>query len=95
MYNLEDTNSGRFRRAFLIGLILPGRPGFVVDEHLDELEQLAESAGLIARYFPDPEERQKFLRSAEYEQLNELLRSSIRRKGLYPRPAGGKNASAR
>ena len=46
MYNLEDTNRGQSRRAFLIGLILPGRPGFVVDEHLDELEQLAESAGV-------------------------------------------------
>jgi GTP-binding protein HflX len=46
LYNLEDSNSGRSRRAFLVGLILPGRPGFVVDEHLDELEQLAESAGV-------------------------------------------------
>ena len=61
MYNLEDTNSGRSRRAFLVGLILPGRPGFVVDEHLDELEQLAESAGaevtgraVQGRRTPDP-----------------------------------------
>ena len=61
MYNLEDTNSGRSRRAFLIGLILPGRPGFVVDEHLDELAQLAESAGaevagraVQGRRAPDP-----------------------------------------
>lgn len=61
MYNLEDSNSGRSRRAFLIGLILPGRPGFVVDEHLDELEQLAESAGVEVagravqgRRTPDP-----------------------------------------
>ena len=61
MYNLEDTNSGRSRRAFLVGLILPGRPGYVVDEHLDELEQLAESAGLEVagravqgRRTPDP-----------------------------------------
>ena len=61
MYNLEDTNSGRSRRAFLVGLILPGRPGFVVDEHLDELEQLAESAGaevagraVQGRRMPDP-----------------------------------------
>lgn len=46
MYNLEDTNSGRSRRAFLVGLILPGRPGYVVEEHLDELAQLAESAGM-------------------------------------------------
>jgi len=61
LYNLEDTNSGRSRRAFLVGLILPGRPGFVVDEHLDELEQLAESAGaevagraVQGRRMPDP-----------------------------------------
>ena len=61
MYNLEDTNSGHSRRAFLVGLILPGRPGFVVDEHLDELEQLAESAGVEVagravqgRRTPDP-----------------------------------------
>ncbi|HKH44130.1 MAG TPA: GTPase HflX [Thermoanaerobaculia bacterium] len=46
MYNLEDNTNGRSRRAFLVGLILPGRPGHVVDEHLDELEQLAESAGV-------------------------------------------------
>jgi GTP-binding protein HflX len=61
LYNLEDTNSGRSRWAFLVGLILPGRPGFVVDEHLDELEQLAESAGVEVagravqgRRAPDP-----------------------------------------
>jgi GTP-binding protein HflX len=46
LYNLEDTSNGHLRRAFLVGLILPGRPGFLVEEHLDELEQLAESAGL-------------------------------------------------
>jgi GTP-binding protein HflX len=28
-----------------VGLILPGKPGYVVEEHLDELAQLAESAG--------------------------------------------------
>jgi len=61
LYNLEDDNSGRARRAFLIGLILPGRPGVLVEEHLDELEQLAESAGvevmgraLQGRKTPDP-----------------------------------------
>jgi GTPase len=61
LYNLEDSNSGHSRRAFLIGLILPGRPGFVVDEHLDELAQLAESAGaevagraVQGRRTPDP-----------------------------------------
>jgi GTP-binding protein HflX len=33
------------RRAFLVGLILPQQPGFEVEEHLDELEQLVASAG--------------------------------------------------
>lgn len=52
------------------------------------------NGGLIAHYFPDPEERQKFLTSAEYEQLNQLLLRTIQRKGLSPRPASGKSASA-
>jgi hypothetical protein len=42
------------------------------------------AGGLIARYFPDPEQRQEFLRSPEYEHLNELLRQTIQRTGLYP-----------
>jgi GTP-binding protein HflX len=61
LYNLEDNTTGRPRRAFLVGLILPGRPGHEVEEHLDELEQLAESAGMEvagraiqARRTPDP-----------------------------------------
>ncbi len=47
--------------------------------------------GLIARYFPDPEQRQEFLRSPEYEELNKLLLRTIKRKGLYPRAAPGRN----
>jgi hypothetical protein len=39
---------------------------------------------LIARNFPDPEQRQEFLRSPEYEGLNQLLLRIIKRKGLYP-----------
>jgi GTPase len=61
LYNLEDNTHGRSRRAFLVGLILPGLPGPVVDEHLDELAQLAESAGMMVvgravqgRRAPDP-----------------------------------------
>lgn len=46
MYNLEQSSFARSRRAFLVGLILPGRPGYVVDEQMDELAQLAESAGV-------------------------------------------------
>jgi len=49
------------RRAFLVGLILPEQPVFAVEEHLDELEQLAESAGVRSvgraiqrRRAPDP-----------------------------------------
>jgi hypothetical protein len=41
--------------------------------------------GLIARYFPDPDQRQAFLDSPEYEELNQLLLRTIQRKGLYPR----------
>jgi hypothetical protein len=47
--------------------------------------------GLIARYFPDPEQRQAFLHSAEYEELNQLLLRTIRRKGLSPRGSNGQN----
>jgi len=45
LHNREESRAARARRAFLVGLILPGKPGYVVDEHLDELAQLAESAG--------------------------------------------------
>lgn len=34
------------RSAFLVGLILPGQPGWRVEEHLDELAQLTLSAGV-------------------------------------------------
>ena len=40
--------------------------------------------GLIARYFPNAGERQEFLASPEYEELNQLLLGSIKRKGLFP-----------
>src|SRR5947208_472404 len=36
-------------------------------------------AGLIVRYFPSDEQRQEFLRSPEYEKLNQLLLRTIRR----------------
>ena len=45
MHNRDESRAARQRRAFLVGLILPGKPGYVVEEHLDELAQLAESAG--------------------------------------------------
>ena len=47
--------------------------------------------GLIARYFPDAGDRQAFLCSPEYEELNQLLLRTIKRKGLYPRPMNGRN----
>ena len=49
--------------------------------------------GLIARFFPDVHERQEFLRSPEYEELNRLLLRTIKRKGLYP-AANGKNGAS-
>jgi GTP-binding protein HflX len=61
LHNLEETNVRRSRRAFLVGLILPGQPGYVVEEHLEELAQLADTAGaevvgraVQARKAPDP-----------------------------------------
>jgi len=51
--------------------------------------------GLIARYFPNAEERQKFLCSPEYEELNQLLLRTIKRKGLYPREVDGPNGTSK
>jgi GTP-binding protein HflX len=49
------------RRAFVVGLALPGRAAWEVDEHLDELAALADTAGadvvgraVQARQAPDP-----------------------------------------
>jgi hypothetical protein len=50
--------------------------------------------GLIARYFPDVDDRQEFLNSAEYEELNQLLLRTIKRKGLYPRAGKGRNGKS-
>ncbi len=47
--------------------------------------------GLIAQYFPDYEHRQAFLRSPEYEELNQLLLQVIQGKGLYPLADQGPN----
>jgi hypothetical protein len=49
--------------------------------------------GLIARYFPDAEQRAEFLRSPAYEELNQLLLRTIKRKGLYPRGTQGPNGA--
>lgn len=37
------------RSAFLVGLILPGQPGWLVEEHLDELSELTASAGVAVK----------------------------------------------
>lgn len=45
MHTVEERPSQGPRRALLVGLALPGQPGYVVEEHLDELAQLADTAG--------------------------------------------------
>jgi GTP-binding protein HflX len=42
----QDKAPGRPRRAFLVGVLLGSQPGFVIEEHLDELQSLAVSAGV-------------------------------------------------
>ena len=44
-------SSDKLRRAVLVGLIRPGQPGYVVEEHLDELADLAasNSVNVVAR----------------------------------------------
>jgi GTPase len=61
LQNVEANLLPRTRRAFLVGLVLPGQPGYVVEEHLEELAQLADTAGaqvvgraVQARKAPDP-----------------------------------------
>ena len=65
-----------------------------VDSWISLCNALADpQEGLIARYFPTSDERQEFLSSPEYEQLNQLLLRTIKRRGLYPRAADGRNGS--
>jgi hypothetical protein len=49
--------------------------------------------GLIARYFPKVEQPDAFLRSPEYEELNQLVLRTIKRTGLYPRSVQGPNGT--
>ena len=44
----DKKTQAKTRRALLVGLIRPGQPGYVVEEHLDELEDLAASNELEA-----------------------------------------------
>jgi GTP-binding protein HflX len=41
----HESDNERRERTFLVGLVLPGLPRAVVDEHLDELERLVDTAG--------------------------------------------------
>ena len=45
-YRPNDSPATAREKALLVGVILPGQPAFVVEEHLYELEQLVESAGV-------------------------------------------------
>jgi hypothetical protein len=54
-----------------------------------------QQGGLIARYFPDAEQRHAFLSSMEYEELNQILLRTIERKGLYPQNKSGGNGRRR
>jgi GTP-binding protein HflX len=61
LQKLEKRQSEKARRAILVGLIRPGQPGYVVEEHLDELADLATSNGVEVvgrliqqRRSPDP-----------------------------------------
>ena len=78
MHNLEETQSQRPRRALLVGLSLPGQPGYVVEEHLDELAQLADTAGaqvvgraVQSRKTPDPA---TFIGKGKAEEIGETAR---------------------
>ncbi|HEY4591980.1 MAG TPA: GTPase HflX, partial [Thermoanaerobaculia bacterium] len=78
MHNLEETRFARPRRAFLVGLVLPGQPGYVVEEHLDELAQLADTAGAVvvgravqSRKAPDPA---TFIGSGKAEEIGDAAR---------------------
>jgi GTP-binding protein HflX len=80
LHNPEVTSSAKSRRAFLVGLILPGQPGFVVEEHLDELAQLADTAGIEvvgramqARKSPDPA---TFVGKGKAEEIGEAARAA-------------------
>jgi GTP-binding protein HflX len=78
LHNLEDSRFARSRRAFLVGLVLPGQPGYLVEEHLDELAQLADTAGAVvvgravqSRKAPDPA---TFVGKGKAEEIGEAAR---------------------
>jgi GTPase len=79
LYSQEENSLRRPRRALLVGLALPAQPGAVVEEHLDELHQLVESAGATvagravqARKAPDPA---TFVGKGKVEEIAALARA--------------------
>ena len=42
---MYEPNSNQRERTLLIGLVVPGLPRPIVEEHLDELERLVDTAG--------------------------------------------------
>ena len=70
-------------------LFSPGKQGFSWIDLSNSLND--PQRGLISRYFPDITERREFLASPEYEEVEQLLLRTIKRKGLYPQSGNGRN----
>jgi hypothetical protein len=65
-----------------------------VDSWIDLSNSLNDpQRGLISRYFPDMAEQREFLASPEYEEIEQLLLRTIKRKGLFPRSRNGRNGA--
>ncbi|MSU79641.1 MAG: hypothetical protein EXS16_16330 [Gemmataceae bacterium] len=63
-----------------------------VDSWIDLSNALSDpQRGLISRYFPNKADRQQFLSSPEYEEIDQLLLRTIRRTGLFPHSGNGRN----
>ena len=66
-----------------------------VDSWIDLSNALSDpQRGLISGYFPNMEDRQEFLSSAEYEEIDQLLLRTIKRTGLYPHAGIGRNGAS-
>jgi hypothetical protein len=66
-----------------------------VDSWIDLSNSLSDpQRGLISRFFPDMAERREFLASPEYEEVEQLLLRTIKRKGLFPRSGNGRNGTS-
>ena len=76
MYSQPTEPKAAHRRAVLVGLARDGQPGFLVEEHLDELAELASTAGVEVvgreiqnRHAPDPA---SFIGRGKAEAVGEL-----------------------